>query len=616
MKRFLGFTLLVVVALCVSSIAFASTNLSLPSEIESYFSVGDSTILDYADLTGHGADDCWFVIIRTKEGTNILYCFKQKENGWDVEFRTSDAVPQVSAPLSMIVDTEGIDYGMNATVEPLLCIYQMNVSNEYPELTLRFALEKRKWNLHSIESYIGYDHMLVQNGVVTFFKSTENLEVAGRVYGTLQRDIRYISLSAIPKTLAEAKKKLTVAPDLPQSAELKVYPVTFSGKKKYDVYSAPDKSSIRGANGKARVSTNSWIQVFGTEGDWVLIQYSIDASHYRFGYITKKSLPKKSEVPELAFRYQSVYTINAVNVTDDPLYSRDTLVTLPAGTEVTLLATLGDDAYIEGNAGKQFRGFAPMTSLSKSASTSDSFTAWNGLVREKAEEIVATKFTSEYGISDYYEDCLDEHGIFRYWTIEQKYRFAGLLPYLIEAENKRLEKYHPEWTNSMPFADSILKWRYGVLQPDYISEESARGKALEFLLNDCGKDCSQDQVSVNLYTGHWKMEQFPAPFWVLSFYNKTRKDAEIWINALTGSMPKNQAVDITHMAEEQFKAYPFEDRLVAGEPVTDDMIDDVTTFYDESLHQWHTLIQVLDSYWEIIIDDETLETVETETSNG
>ena len=121
MKRFLMFVLLLVAVLCACSIAFATTNNTLPSEIESYFSVGDSTILDYADLTGHGADDCWFVIIRTKEGTNILYCFKQKENGWDVEFRTSDAVPQVSAPLSMIVDTEGIDYGMNATVEPLLC---------------------------------------------------------------------------------------------------------------------------------------------------------------------------------------------------------------------------------------------------------------------------------------------------------------------------------------------------------------------------------------------------------------------------------------------------------------------------------------------------------------
>lgn len=90
MKRFLVFTLRLAATLCMASIAFASTNHSLPSEIESYFSVGDSTILDYADLTGHGADDCWFVIIRTKEGTNILYCFKLKENGWDVAFRTSD----------------------------------------------------------------------------------------------------------------------------------------------------------------------------------------------------------------------------------------------------------------------------------------------------------------------------------------------------------------------------------------------------------------------------------------------------------------------------------------------------------------------------------------------
>ena len=241
---------------------------------------------------------------------------------------------------------------------------------------------------------------------------------------------------------------------------------------------------------------------------------------------------------------------------------------------------------------------------------------WDAFVREKAEDIVATKFTSEYGINDYYEDCLEEYGIFRYWTIEQKNWFAGLLPHLIEAENERLETYHPGWANSMPFADSILNWRYGVLQPDYISEESARGKALEFLLNDCGKDCSQDQLSVNLYTGHWKMGQFPAPFWVLRFYDKTKEDAEVWINALTGSMPKHQAVDITRMAEEQFKANPFEDRLVAGEAVTEDMIDDITTFYDEGLHQWHVMIQVLDSYWEIIIDDETLETVETETSNG
>jgi len=366
MKRFLVFTLLLVATLCVCSIAFATTDHALPSEIESYFSVGDSTILDYADLTGHGTDDCWFVMVRTKDGTNILYCFSLKENGWDVQFRTSDAVPQVSAQLSLIVDTEGIDYGMNATVKPLLCIYQMNVSDEYPELTLRFALEKGKWNLHSIESYIGYDHMLVQDGVMTFFESSENLEVAGRVYGTLQRDIRYISLSAIPKTMAEARKKLTVAPDLPQSSELKVYPVTFAGKKKYDVYSAPDKTSIRGANGKAKVSTNSWIQVFGTEGDWVLIQYSIDASHYRFGYISSSALPRKANVPELSFKGTDAWTVGEVRITDDPLYSQTTLAILPDGCWVTWLATMDQWAYIESSTADYFRGFVPVDSLSTS----------------------------------------------------------------------------------------------------------------------------------------------------------------------------------------------------------------------------------------------------------
>ncbi len=92
MKRFLVFTLLLAATLCVASIAFASTNYSLPSEIESYFSVGNSTILDYADLTGHGADDCWFVIIRTKEGTNILYCFKVERKRLGCGVPDSDGV--------------------------------------------------------------------------------------------------------------------------------------------------------------------------------------------------------------------------------------------------------------------------------------------------------------------------------------------------------------------------------------------------------------------------------------------------------------------------------------------------------------------------------------------
>ena len=368
MKRFLVFTLLLVVTLCVASIAFASTNHSLPSEIESYFSVGDSTILDYADLTGHGADDCWFVIIRTKEGTNILYCFKLKENGWDVAFRTSDAVPQTKRGLHINVGEDGYE-GPAATYpyhRPLLFIGQDNEFGDHWDLCISFELQRGNWLLRRIWSYIGYDHMLFKDGSVTYYVDNENERVAGTVIGTVQRDLRYVSLSAIPRTLSEAKKKLTVAPDLPQSAELKVYPVTFAGKKKYDVYTAPDKSSIRGANGKARVSTNSWIQVFGTEGDWVLIQYSIDASHYRFGYISSSSLPRKANVPELSFDGADAWTVGETRITDDPLYSQTTLATLPDRCRVTWLATMGQWAYIESSTGDYLRGFVPVDSLSTS----------------------------------------------------------------------------------------------------------------------------------------------------------------------------------------------------------------------------------------------------------
>lgn len=51
--------------------------------------------------------------------------------------------------------------------------------------------------------------------------------------------------------------------------------VSFTSNQTYPVYSAPDSKSVRGAKDRARVSTNGWIQVFGSESDWILVQYDI-----------------------------------------------------------------------------------------------------------------------------------------------------------------------------------------------------------------------------------------------------------------------------------------------------------------------------------------------------
>lgn len=368
MKRAIMMTFAALVLLCVCATASAETGTPLPEEIRTVLTTGNfegSTILDTADLAGYGSDDCWFALIRSKGGANYLCCFKQQnDGGWKQEFRTSDAVPQTKHDLQVNVRTDGVEWNeLHEITCPTLFIGQEDKEGEYWEFCVSFQLTNHKWMLRTIWSYTGYDHMRFDDGGITYCLEVDSWDVAGYAKGTIQRDLRYMSLSGIPKTLAEARAKLTVAPSIPASAELKVYPVTFAGARKYEVYSAPDKGSVRANNGKAMVSTNSWIQVFGTEGDWVLIQYSIDASRYRFGYISKSSLPKKASVPELAFSPALVWMAGSVTLTDDPLYSRTALLSLPEGTQATLLATLGEWAYIDYYENDHARGFVPVSSV-------------------------------------------------------------------------------------------------------------------------------------------------------------------------------------------------------------------------------------------------------------
>ena len=138
----------------------------------------------------------------------------------------------------------------------------------------------------------------------------------------------------------------------------------FTGNQTYAVYSAPDSKSIRGAKSRARVSTNGWIQVFGAEGDWILVQYDITKKHNRIGYIYKNALPKNVEVPELNLLNATAVVNYNIEVTDDPLISQTPLVKLPENSKVICLGTMGTWTYVEGEYnGKRFRGFVPTECL-------------------------------------------------------------------------------------------------------------------------------------------------------------------------------------------------------------------------------------------------------------
>ncbi|MBQ8162040.1 MAG: hypothetical protein IJ083_15040 [Clostridia bacterium] len=146
--------------------------------------------------------------------------------------------------------------------------------------------------------------------------------------------------------------------------------ITFTGNQTYAVYSAPTKKSIRGAKGRARVSTNGWIQVFGAEEDWMLVQYAISDKQNRIGYIYVNALPKDVTITDLNLKHTAAVINYDVEVTDDPLVSQTPLAKLTENTKVTCLGTMGTWTYIEGKEKDVlFRGFVPTECLSGTVTT-------------------------------------------------------------------------------------------------------------------------------------------------------------------------------------------------------------------------------------------------------
>ncbi len=166
--------------------------------------------------------------------------------------------------------------------------------------------------------------------------------------------------------VTEDSGSILSAPQIPSgtfSAEV----FGFDAGQTYAVYSAPDVKSIRGAKGKSKVSTNDWVQVFGRDGDWLMVQYDVSGKFYRIGYISAKAIPVGMTVPDLILTSDTAVTMEAVNVTDDPLGAQGTLVELPADSRVKQLGIMGDWSYIESTKDdKLFRGFVPSSVLSDS----------------------------------------------------------------------------------------------------------------------------------------------------------------------------------------------------------------------------------------------------------
>ena len=145
--------------------------------------------------------------------------------------------------------------------------------------------------------------------------------------------------------------------------------VSFKKKQSIPVYSAPSTKAWRGANSKAKVSTNDDIWVAGWDGDWLLIYYETSKGSVRVGYISRsKFKDDMSAQPLLEFARTTAEITEKCDMTDDITRQASSITTLSAGKQVVYLAPYytedGTWAYIETTVKKKTaRGFVPMGCL-------------------------------------------------------------------------------------------------------------------------------------------------------------------------------------------------------------------------------------------------------------
>ena len=174
-------------------------------------------------------------------------------------------------------------------------------------------------------------------------------------------------LETIRRAVSHAQARLPEEPATPWAGYYLPDPVegSFARNQKFDVYAAPSADAYRAAKGKAAVSTNGGIEVYGETQGWLMVQYEVSRNQRRIGYITADALPCDRPVRSLQFGWDTAKLTRKVVLTDDPFFSRSELKTLNVDEEVVLLAQIADWAYVEATMadGRAVRGFIPIDAL-------------------------------------------------------------------------------------------------------------------------------------------------------------------------------------------------------------------------------------------------------------
>lgn len=373
-KTLLGWMLLVCL-LCMSAVSMAAYDARLPDGVNQILSGSAWENYEVTQVDGHtewgGSRDVVAAIL-SKGERNILCLFTDASGKWKLAVKREKALYAGDQRVNL-----------NFPDETLVVSYEFDDRTE----AYCFAPEgkkKEKWKMKWVKVFRNI-HMDANTGdrsaeVVEIKPTGDGLTYRGyheetdmperetakktTVSGVIYTDLDEFNIYSFPRSLGRARQKLTQPPTLPVNTRRDALPDEKTGSfrkdEQYPVYSGPSESYARAANGKASVSTNDWIQVFGCENDMVLIQYAISSEKSRFGYIPAEAMQDRGQLDVLELAYLPASVSRACSLTDDPLKTKGEAARLQEGENVRYLATFGGEwTYVETLTEPPVRGFVP-----------------------------------------------------------------------------------------------------------------------------------------------------------------------------------------------------------------------------------------------------------------
>lgn len=375
MKKTLLFFLLLVCLLGMSTAGMAAYDERLPDGVNGILSGRtweDYQVTQVDTDTRRGQPGDVVAAVLSKGERNVLCLFTDASGSWKLVVKREKALYAGEQNLSLSI----LD-------QYLQLFYSFNDQHQEEYWFEPAGKNKEKWEMVRVCLW-SYDPVTPNADVVEIIPTGNGLSYRGYYYvtgkgstetsekttvsGVIYTDLDEFNIYTFPKSLSQARQKLSQPPALPVNTQQDALPEgktgSFRKDEQYAVYSGPSESYDRAANGKASVSTNDWIQVFGCENGMVLIQYAISSKQSRFGYIPAGAVADPSQLEVLEPAYLPAIVAKACSLTDDPLKAKGEVARLNEGERIQYLATFGSEwTYVETLTEPPMRGFVPSQAI-------------------------------------------------------------------------------------------------------------------------------------------------------------------------------------------------------------------------------------------------------------